>query len=53
MTPAQWTMLAIAFVAGAIIAGALVYALCRAAGEADDDMADYADEMKRRGFWSL
>ena len=48
MTPAQWAMLAIAIVAGAIIVGALCYAFCRSSGEADD-RADATLERMRGG----
>ena len=48
MTPAQWTMFAIAFVIAAPTIVVLMLALCRAAGEADDD----ADEYAERFLWS-
>lgn len=52
MTPVQWTMLGIAFVIAVPAVLVLLYAMCRAAGEADDDADRYADEMQRRGLWS-
>ena len=52
MTPAQWTMLAIAFVLGAPAAIALLLGLCKMAGEADDAADAILDDMQQRGWWS-
>ena len=52
MTPLQWTMFALAFVIAAPAVVALLYAMCRAAGEADDRADKMLEDIQNGYRWS-
>ena len=53
LTPAQWGAVALALAIAAPACIAILYALCRAAGEADDRADAMQRDMEERGqMWS-
>ena len=53
LTPAQWGAVALALAIAAPACIAILYALCRAAGEADDRADAMQRDMEERGARSL